>query len=193
MDIILLDFIQKYHVLTPEESKAVSQIAQVHSCDRKVILQRTGQSENNIYFIISGACRKYFKQGRSEHIAQIAIEGEILTPSASFFSNSPTIFEIETIEITELLAFKKKELESLYNKYTGIKHLINLIIIDEYMKLEKISQDRRVYLRRDFFLKFIRLNPSLLNRIPQKYLASYCQVDHATFSRLKHLLKKTPK
>jgi hypothetical protein len=40
------------------------------------------------------------------------------------------------------------------------------------------------------FIHFIKENPDLLQRVPQKYLASYLNIKPETFSRLKHLLKR---
>jgi CRP-like cAMP-binding protein len=45
---------------------------------------------------------------------------------------------------------------------------------------------------RERFLQFVERNPELVQRVPQKYLASYLNMKPETFSRLKHLLKKRP-
>jgi hypothetical protein len=42
---------------------------------------------------------------------------------------------------------------------------------------------------RERFLNFIMKNPELLQRVPQKYLASYLNIKPETFSRFKHLLR----
>lgn len=45
---------------------------------------------------------------------------------------------------------------------------------------------------RERFLRFVQENPDLLQRVPQKYLASLLQIKPETFSRMKHLLYKRP-
>ncbi|MEI9808160.1 MAG: hypothetical protein WDO16_09940 [Bacteroidota bacterium] len=42
---------------------------------------------------------------------------------------------------------------------------------------------------RERFLNFVMKNPDLMQRVPQKYLASYLNIKPETFSRFKHLLK----
>jgi hypothetical protein len=42
---------------------------------------------------------------------------------------------------------------------------------------------------KDRFLKFAREHPDLMATVPQKYLASYLNIQPETFSRYKHLLK----
>jgi hypothetical protein len=43
---------------------------------------------------------------------------------------------------------------------------------------------------RERFLNFVTRNPELMQRVPQKYLASYLNIKPETFSRFKHLLKE---
>ena len=43
---------------------------------------------------------------------------------------------------------------------------------------------------RERFLKFVNRHPALIQRVPQKYLASYLNIQPETFSRFKHLLKE---
>jgi hypothetical protein len=46
---------------------------------------------------------------------------------------------------------------------------------------------------RERFLDFVHKNPELLQRVPQKYLASYLNIQPETFSRFKHLLRERKK
>jgi hypothetical protein len=46
---------------------------------------------------------------------------------------------------------------------------------------------------RERFLNFVMKNPELLQRVPQKHLASYLNIKPETFSRFKHLLKNNSK
>jgi hypothetical protein len=42
---------------------------------------------------------------------------------------------------------------------------------------------------RQRFLHYLKNHPQMLQRVPQKILASYLEIKPETFSRLKHLLK----
>lgn len=46
---------------------------------------------------------------------------------------------------------------------------------------------------RERFLNFVMKNPELMQRVPQKYLASYLNIKPETFSRFKHLLRNHSK
>lgn len=42
---------------------------------------------------------------------------------------------------------------------------------------------------RERFLNFVTKNPELIQRVPQKFLASFLHIKPETFSRFKHLIK----
>jgi hypothetical protein len=42
---------------------------------------------------------------------------------------------------------------------------------------------------RERFIAFVTKNPDLMQRVPQKFLASYLNIKPETFSRFKHLVK----
>jgi DNA-binding MurR/RpiR family transcriptional regulator len=46
---------------------------------------------------------------------------------------------------------------------------------------------------RERFINFVAKNPQLIQRVPQKYLASYLNIKPETFSRFKHLLRSHSK
>lgn len=43
---------------------------------------------------------------------------------------------------------------------------------------------------RERFLQYVKRHPDMLQRVSQKYIASYLNIKPETFSRLKHLLKQ---
>jgi hypothetical protein len=42
---------------------------------------------------------------------------------------------------------------------------------------------------RERFIDFVTKNPELMQRVPQKYLASYLNIKPETFSRFKHMVR----
>ena len=46
---------------------------------------------------------------------------------------------------------------------------------------------------RERFLRFVSKHPELMQRVPQKYLASYLNIKPETFSRFKHMVKEYSK
>jgi hypothetical protein len=60
---------------------------------------------------------------------------------------------------------------------------LTMVLKDKWrMKLVKLTSRER-------FIDFVTRNPELMQRVPQKFLASYLNIKPETFSRFKHLLR----
>ncbi|HEY5771022.1 MAG TPA: Crp/Fnr family transcriptional regulator, partial [Chitinophagaceae bacterium] len=64
------------------------------------------------------------------------------------------------------------------------------IITAFFLQLEYQILDNIRYSTKERFINFMKHNPELVQRVPQKYLASYLEIQPETFSRLKHLMVK---
>ncbi|MBU7578792.1 MAG: hypothetical protein KAF40_12090, partial [Flavihumibacter sp.] len=60
-----------------------------------------------------------------------------------------------------------------------------LIILEWMLMKEKTDTFRMISSPKERFAQFIRENPDLLARVPQKYLASLLDIKPETFSRFK--------
>ena len=64
------------------------------------------------------------------------------------------------------------------------------LVITATMVLKDKWQSQLVKLSpRERFISFVTRHPELMQRVPQKYLASYRNIKPETFSRFKHLVK----
>ena len=64
------------------------------------------------------------------------------------------------------------------------------LVITTTMVLKDKWQSRLVKLTpRERFIEFVTKHPELMQRVPQKYLASYLNIKPETFSRFKHMVK----
>jgi hypothetical protein len=83
-----------------------------------------------------------------------------------------------------------ENVEKLYEFSPKMERLGRLIATQEYLKKESFEYNRVRLTSQERFINFIRNNGNLLQRVPQKYLASYLNMKPETFSRLKHLMKR---
>ena len=68
------------------------------------------------------------------------------------------------------------------------------LVITATMVLKDKWQSQLVKLTpRERFLRFVSKHPELMQRVPQKYLASYLNIKPETFSRFKHMVKEYSK
>ncbi len=185
----LKEFLSRFVDLTDEEFEHVTSLAEIRTYDKKVKLIDQGEYENYFNFIIKGLARKYFYKGDEEIITQLAKEGELISSSVSFLSGEKSQYIVETIEPTTFLSFSRENVDALYELDKKYQRLGRLIITDLFLQKENWELERILYSTQERFVRFVSNNSNLFQRVPQKYLASYLNIQPETFSRLKHLLR----
>jgi CRP-like cAMP-binding protein len=184
------NFVSRFVNLNDEEFSLFSQTLEFREFDKRKPLIREGEIENYLNFIVSGLARKYFYRNKEEMVTQIAKENEVISVYNSFLSGTPSTYVIETIEPTTFVSISKQNVENLYISNPKMERLGRLIVTQQFLNKESWEYDRMRLNSHERFIHFIKENPDLLQRVPQKYLASYLNIKPETFSRLKHLLKR---
>ncbi|HTE09128.1 MAG TPA: Crp/Fnr family transcriptional regulator [Flavitalea sp.] len=186
---LLREYLSRFIELTEEDLEEIGSIAELRTYDKKVRLVNVGEQEQYFNFIVKGLARKFFCRGEEEIITQLAVEGELISSSVSFLSGDESLYIVETIEPTTFLSFSKTNIENLYEKDRKWQRLGRLIITDLFLQKENWDLERMLYSTQERFVRFVSTHSNLFQRVPQKYLASYLNIQPETFSRLKHLLR----
>ena len=185
----LKDYLTRFIELTEEDLEVIASIAEVRTYDKKVRLIDQGEYERYFNFIVKGLARKYFYKNDEEIITQLAKEGELISSSVSYLSGEKSLYVVETIEPTTFLSFSRENIEMLYERDRKWQRLGRLVITDLFLQKENWDLERILYSTQDRFIRFVSNNSTLFQRVPQKYLAAYLNIQPETFSRLKHLLR----
>jgi len=186
----LLDFLNKFIPLSIDEyNELIAPCIIKRHFDKKSIITTAGEVENYINFIDSGLVRKYYKKVNEEVNTQISAEGHIIHAQESFHSRTPSEFSIETIEPTELSSITYECLEKMYSSSEKMQRLGRLVITATMVLKDKWLSQLVKLSPRERFISFVTRHPELMQRVPQKYLASYLNIKPETFSRFKHLVK----
>lgn len=186
----LKKYLSKYVETSPAELSVLEPLLEFRNYDKKVKLIDIGEQETYINFVVKGLARKYFFKGKEEVIVQIAKEGDLISSSVSFLSDSPSTYVIDTIEPTIFISLSKQSLNELYLSNPKWQRAGRLIMTDFLIEQENWELDRIKYTTKERFVRFVSSNSELFQRVPQKYLASYLNIQPETFSRLKHFLRK---
>lgn len=189
---MLRQYVSVYVALTNEEFTFLAEKIVVRSFDRKQQIVLAGDVEQYLNFIVKGLVRMYFYRGKTEVITNIAKEGQLVSSSASFLSGAPSSYFIETLEPSLLLSLTREDLDKVFQQSTKIEKLGRLMTTQFVLQKEEWELECMRLDTRERFLRFVENNPDLMQRVPQKYLASYLNMKPETFSRLKQLLRKRP-
>lgn len=183
-------FIDQHLELTDEDFQTLASKLQPVSFPKKTKVVNIGDVATNIYFVLKGISRRYFYRGKQEVITHLVKENGIMGSVISFLTGQPSRYVLETIEPVTALAISKKDLEELFLSNKKWEKFGRKIITSFFLQIEQHNMDVIRYSTKERFVNFMKQNPDLILRVPQKFLASYLEIQPETFSRLKHLMVK---
>ena len=189
-----LDFLNKFIPLSQDEyNELILPCIIIRNFEKKEIVTHTGEVEEYINFIDQGLVRKYYKKGNDEINTQISYEGHIIHSQESFHSRMPSEYTIETIEPCQMTSMTFECLERIYASSEKMQQLGRLVITTTMVLKDKWQSQLVKLTPRERFIRFVTKHPELMQRVPQKYLASYLNIKPETFSRFKHMVKEYSK
>ncbi len=185
-----IKFIRQFGNISNEEvKKYLVPVIRVREFGKKQMIIRAGEVENYINFIVKGIIRKYYRHDNEERIVQLAIEGHLVSSQESLYMRTPSDYYIETIEPTTLISIANEDLEKIYQQSHNMERMGRLIVIHTMVLIDKRQMSLIKQTPRERFLNFVNNHPEILQRVPQKYVASFLNIKPETFSRFKHLIK----
>ena len=185
----LLQVLGYVHPLSPEvEAFLRERVISVSARKRKLLLKE-GTVCNHIYFIVKGAIRGFRREGQKDITTWIVIENELVTSIFSLDTPSPSIENIQALENSELLAITYEELGHLYEQFPEFNLIARKLLQHYYADAEKRAFIARLTKAENKYRNFLLMHPSLANRIPLKYIASYLGMTLETLSRVRKKFK----
>jgi CRP-like cAMP-binding protein len=137
------------------------------------------------YFIMKGIFRAFFldKDGK-EHIIQFALENWWLSDYNAFFNQKEADINIVCMEEAEVVCLTLFSREQLASEMHKMEHFFRMKLTKGYS-----AQQRRILSLlssnpKERYEEFARLYPTILQKIPKKYIAEYLGVSRETLSRL---------
>lgn len=143
----------------------------------------------NLYFVDAGATHTFVIDKKGEtHTVQFGFEGYWIGDMYSFFSGSPAIFNVETLEHTTLFAMKYIDFEKACEQIANFEHFFRILVQNGYLSsLQRIantfSEDAE-----QRYLSLIKKQPDLPQRVPQYLVASYLGIKPQSLSRIRQKL-----
>ena len=161
---------------------------------KQEILLQAGDRATHLFIVLRGCLRQYFiKEDGSEITSQFFIEGQAVSSFESAFANVPSRSFIEAIEDSTILYIEIENFKKLIENDSAVKEFFT-----EYLKQRLITY---INIHSSFILdspekRYINLmneQPELLERIPQRHLATYLGITPVSLSRIRKRLNMTGK
>lgn len=192
MESLLLNHIARYIELTDEEQQIFLSKTEIAHFKPKEIILNAGQVSKNSFFVNSGVLRSFnINDNIVEHILHFACEGWWIADMYSLITQKPGNLFIEVIEDAELVVLSKENQEKLYEEIPKTERYFRVLTENSLVAHQERLMDNLSLPAEERFEKFCKKYPTLIQRVPQKHIASYIGVTPEFFSRMKaQMLKK---
>lgn len=188
----ILDNISKHVTLTPEEQAFFLSKTETKHYKAKTILQHAGQVCKEGYFVNSGLLRSFnINDNIVEHVMSFACEGWWISDMYSLLSQKPGTLFIEVLEDAEVVVLTKENQEQLYLEIPKLERFFRILTENSLVSNQERLMDNLSLTAEERFEKFCSKYPTLIQKVPQKQIASYIGVTPEFFSKMKsRLLRK---
>lgn len=183
---LILQNIARHVTLTPDEQTLfLSALTHRHLKRRQFLLQE-GELCRYDHFVVKGSLRQYETddEGR-DNVMQFAFEDWWIGDWYSMLTQTPSVYNIDALEDTDVLMIAKPRLDELFLEIPKLERYFRIIMQHAF-----VAQQRRIlFLQKsaeeryeDFYGRYGHFE----QRVAQQHIASYLGVTRETFNRLKN-------
>ncbi|AHM62828.1 Crp/Fnr family transcriptional regulator [Flammeovirgaceae bacterium 311] len=189
---LILKSIARHIALEPREEEMFLSLLQPMKIKRRQFMLHRGEVCRFAAFVNSGCLRSYTIDGNDfEHILNFAPTGWWMSDMYSYITQEKGYLNIAALEDAEVLQLTKDRQELLFAEVPKFERYYRIITENSLVSYQLRTLDNLSLTAQDRYLNFCRRYPSLINTIPQKYIASYIGVTPEFLSKLrKDLLKQ---
>lgn len=180
----LFQLLDSYGILDKDLRKYLETVLKTIHVRKKEVLLREGATARYIGYIEQGVIRSYRQVRKSEMTIWLMREGDIFASLNSFFLRQPAAETVEALEPCIIHAITYEHYSNILKNWPSFnRHRAE--ILQKYYLLSQEREIMREQYSYDKFRYLMKQYPDLVQRVEDKYLASYLGVTTGTYSLAK--------
>ena len=184
---LIIQNISKHISLTSEEENLFLSKTEIRNYKAKTILLNAGEVCKHSYFVNSGLLRSFtINDNIVEHVLSFACEGWWIGDMYSLLSQKHGNLFIEVLEDAEVVLLSKENQEQLYQEIPKLERFFRILTENSLVANQERLMDNLSLTAEERFEKFCKKYPTLIQKVPQKQIASYIGVTPEFFSKMKN-------
>ncbi|MGO1595940.1 MAG: Crp/Fnr family transcriptional regulator [Sphingobacterium sp.] len=182
----LINYILQFGNLNKQQIELLSKKAKEFELHKGEYFSEAGKIARQVGFISEGVIRFCNYNNKGEEITSYFMdENNFFVDLNSFDNKIPSSGYVQAVTDCKLIVFSQQDWQELSNTIVGWDKIVQKIISKAMLeKIDKInplvSEDATTR-----YLTFLEKYPTLANRIPLSYLASYLGVTQSSLSRIR--------
>lgn len=189
---LLITTIEKHVPLNNQEQHRILLAFTTQHIKKKDFFLRAGEVCKQVAFVLQGCLRSYAVDEQGiEHNLQFAPEGWWITDMNSIIHGAVARLNIDAIEDSQALLLSRDQQDRLLKEVPKLERFFRIISEKSMAGSHKRLIDQVSVNAQTRYLNFCEQYPGLIQRLPQKQIASYIGVTPEFLSKIKSdLLRK---
>jgi len=191
--LLLMDLFERIHAhvnrscrLSDADLEIMDGLLEKRIVKRKTMLLQEGEVCHFEAFVNHGCIRSYYlDENGFEVTLQFAIEDWWVSDIASFHEQKPSHMFIEALEDCELLVLNPATKESLLQQLPSLERYFRLMVQRNLSSLQARLFKTIATSAQDKYLDFLEKYPTIPQRVPQHYIASYLGISPEFLSKVR--------
>jgi len=185
----IIENVTKCITLSDEEKKQFTDLLDCKAIPAKTMLLQKGEICQFEGYIHKGCIRTYYiDENGFEVTLYFAIEDWWVSDIASFHDQTPSPLCIEALEDSEIYMLTPNTKEILLTKIPKFERVFRLLVQRNLTTLQNRLINTIAKPAPERYLDFIKIYPSVPQRIPQYYIASYLGISKEFLSTIRKRL-----
>lgn len=158
----------------------------VKTVKKDEFLLRKDENCKHSFFVEKGLLRQYsIDEKGKEHILSFAPESWIVTDRESVYFNQPSAYFIQALENSQVILLDEKFFLLISKKFPKFNDFNTRLLHNHIRHLKKRIKLLLSAVAEDRYLKFLKMYPDIVNRVPQTMIASYLGITPESLSRVR--------
>jgi len=175
--------------VTEESLHLLRSKLKVVSIKSKHTLLMPGETCRHIYLIIQGGfvCRYIHETTAEAKTINFYLQDlhPIMAPLDSYFTQQPTQCELKAITDSEVIAVPKGVIDSIRKRDPFFETFYEEVVTTAMVEENEVKTKLIAYSSKEKYDFILQKMPSVIQRVPSKYIAEFCGISPEWLSKLK--------
>ena len=181
-----MDNVRRYVALDAEDEKAFASIIQTSRVKKRQFIVQPNYTCKHQTYVLQGALRSFFlNHDGIEHTIQFAIEDWFISDFNSYITQTPASLYVEALEDSIIQQVAYEDVEALCSSNPKFERYFRLVSQKAFAFSQRRVLSNLGQTAEERYLHFIKLYPTIVQRVPQYTLASYLGMTPEFLSKIR--------
>ncbi|KOY86545.1 cyclic nucleotide-binding protein [bacterium 336/3] len=186
----LIDYFSKFTTFSEEEKQVIEGSMLVKTFQKDNFIRKEGQFNDDTFFVLEGLVRQYKLVNGEEITTNFFLEDNWIISLNSFSTENPSQDYLMCLENTSVVIGNELSAQQIFKKFPRFETVSRAIMENVFAEQQTFLMAFLTDTPEQRYVKLLQNKPSLFQRVPQYYIASYLGIKPESLSRIRKRLSE---